>query len=289
VGVSLKAGMTAGDQMNTIGKSLWHQLTTVVILRKNMRQKGQTFADMKLRTALENMRYAACTKQDIVFLRTLCISDPESDPRFKIDKFRNVSIITRRNASRDKINTMGAVRFANDTNQSLNEFYSEDNASKKVRRTSSYQVANSFKFSEQRQRLLWSLPPDATSQHPSCLTLCTGMPVMIKRNQATECGITNGAEGVVVGWECGQGEFGQSTLKTLFVRLLHPNADIQIEDLPRNVVPVTSQKLESIECTMQDDTLSDIDREQVPVLLNFAMTDFYSSFTSIQLLLLYAS
>jgi len=33
----------------------------------------------------------------------------------------------------------------------------------------------------------------------SILTLCKGMPVMIKRNEATECCVTNGAEAIVVG------------------------------------------------------------------------------------------
>jgi len=35
-----------------------------------MRQKTQTVEDAKLRTALENMRYAACTPEDIKFLKS---------------------------------------------------------------------------------------------------------------------------------------------------------------------------------------------------------------------------
>jgi hypothetical protein len=155
VGVSLKSGMTSSDQMNTIGKSVWHQLTTVVILRMNMRQKGQSAGDKKLRTALENMRYAACTKRDIEFLRTLCISDLESDPRFQSEKFRNVSIITRRNASRDKINMLGAIRFANDTKQSLDEFYSEDRVPRSVKKSNSFPPAQCGNpVSQQTQRLM---------------------------------------------------------------------------------------------------------------------------------------
>ena len=45
-------------------------VTTVVIPRKNMRQRTQSEKDAKLRTALENMRYAACTPEDIMFLKT---------------------------------------------------------------------------------------------------------------------------------------------------------------------------------------------------------------------------
>jgi hypothetical protein len=35
-----------------------------------MRQKIQSYEDAKLRKALENMRYKACTSEDIVFLHS---------------------------------------------------------------------------------------------------------------------------------------------------------------------------------------------------------------------------
>ena len=58
------------SQEEAVGKALWHQVTTVVILHENMRQKKQGTDDGKLRTCLENMRYKACTPDDIAFLRT---------------------------------------------------------------------------------------------------------------------------------------------------------------------------------------------------------------------------
>jgi PIF1-like helicase len=64
VGTQLMSRMMVQGQKAAIGKALWHQVTTVVILRENMRQKTQTTEDNKLRTALENMRYAACTPED---------------------------------------------------------------------------------------------------------------------------------------------------------------------------------------------------------------------------------
>ena len=48
------------DQENTIGKLLWHRMTTVVILTENMRQKTQTADDASWHTAFINMRYASC-------------------------------------------------------------------------------------------------------------------------------------------------------------------------------------------------------------------------------------
>ena len=62
VGTSLDASMTVRSQQSAIGKALWHQVTTVVILRQNMHQKTQSTEDAQFRTALENMRYAQCSK-----------------------------------------------------------------------------------------------------------------------------------------------------------------------------------------------------------------------------------
>lgn len=74
------------SQEEAVGKALWHQVTTVVILRKNMRQKTQSTEDAKFRQCLENLRYKSCTAEDIAFCRSListqipgrpCISDDD--------------------------------------------------------------------------------------------------------------------------------------------------------------------------------------------------------------------
>jgi hypothetical protein len=95
-----------------IGKALWHQVTTVVILCQNMRQDKQSPDDTKLWTALENMRYKSCTLQDIAFLCTRIAGKGPDDPKLAQKAFRNVSIITAFNAS--------------ENNQTLTSFYSID-------------------------------------------------------------------------------------------------------------------------------------------------------------------
>ena len=42
-----------------MGKALWHQVTTVVILRQNMSQKNESKEDAAFHTALMNMCYKA--------------------------------------------------------------------------------------------------------------------------------------------------------------------------------------------------------------------------------------
>ena len=126
VGTQLMSRMTVQGQQAAIGKALWHQVTTVVILRENMRQKTQTPEDAKLRTALENMRYAACTPEDITFLKTRIAGRRPEQPKLSDKEFRNVSIITALNAQKDRINELGSTRFAAETGQTLTHFYSID-------------------------------------------------------------------------------------------------------------------------------------------------------------------
>ena len=118
--------MSPREQENTIGKILWNQITTVVILKQNMRQEGVTDADKQLRSALENMRYKDCTANDIKFLRTHVAGGDAPAPQLNDPKFRNVSIITARNIHKDKLNMIGSKRFAADTGQELTNFYSVD-------------------------------------------------------------------------------------------------------------------------------------------------------------------
>ena len=121
----LTSAMKPQQQEATLGKNFWHQFTTVVVLKQNMRQMTQSEEDTKLRTALENMRYAACTKDDILFLNTLVaknlqrnvVTDPE---------FRNVSVITAWNNQKDEFNEQGSARFEADNKQRLTDFYSID-------------------------------------------------------------------------------------------------------------------------------------------------------------------
>ena len=47
--------MSVRSQQSAIGKALWHQVTTVVILRQNMHQNKNSTRDTSFRTALENM------------------------------------------------------------------------------------------------------------------------------------------------------------------------------------------------------------------------------------------
>ncbi|KAJ7315245.1 hypothetical protein DFH08DRAFT_715897, partial [Mycena albidolilacea] len=280
----IQGKMSILDQKNTIGKIIWQQITTVVVLKQNMRQTASTPDDEKFRTALANMRFASCSKADLEFLQSRTIGNRPGRPTFKRKEFRNVSIITAFNAQKDKINELGSAKFAKEHGQDLTTFYSNDSIAsnagdterkpKEVRNKQTVKAKTTIPIHRQRQ--LWDAHPCFAGEHiPGRLDVCLGLPIMIRNNDATELCITKGQEGRVVGWQKAVGNQNQQILDTLFVELISPPKTIHIDGLPPNIValPKTTKK---IWCTLPDDKTVQINREQVLVLPNFAMTDYAS-------------
>ncbi|KAE9386532.1 hypothetical protein BT96DRAFT_1084033 [Gymnopus androsaceus JB14] len=251
-----------------IGKSLWHHVTYVVILRKNMRNTGESDMDVAFRQALENMCYKACTGDDIRFLNTLVSSKMPHRPYVGHEPWRNAPIIVGENKYKDKINRLGCIRFASDTQQELTVFLSDDTISPKTEKKKDSKSKNSKTstintISKDLQEILWDLPPS--------LSLCRGMPVIIRYNVATEMSITKGQCAMVYAWHEGKGAFGQRVLDVLFVLLDNPPTSVHIKGLPCNVVPLIRHKTKA-QVQLPDDTMLWITRNQVDVLPGFSMT-----------------
>ncbi|KAJ7114875.1 hypothetical protein C8R44DRAFT_629697, partial [Mycena epipterygia] len=249
-----------------MGRILWHQFNTVVILRQNMRQQAKTESDDKLRTALENMRFGACTTDDIDFLESRIAGFREGNPKLNTKEFRNASIITARNSQKDALNRLGSERFARDTNQTLVDFCSVDKISARSVDKSKWKgclQSDIKKMTLSLQKKLWNALPCTNNEFiPGKLSLCIGMPVMLRANDATELCITKGQEAVVVAWDANVGSAGEHVLETLFVKLVDPPRDIQIQDLPLNVVPLV-RTVTHITVLLPDDTLLSVLRQQV--------------------------
>ncbi|KAI0040679.1 hypothetical protein FA95DRAFT_1476613, partial [Auriscalpium vulgare] len=135
----------------------------------------------------------------------------DDQPHIWDPEFRYVSVITGLNSHRDRLNEMNSRQFAQDHHQPLTHFYSidkwrtnADSESKPGRKRKRTDLVDPLRKSNAialgAQQILWNLPHAVTDHHPGRLSLCKGMHVMIKKNEATELGVTNGAEGTVVGW-----------------------------------------------------------------------------------------
>lgn len=272
------------EQEAAIGKALWHQVITVVILRQNMRQRTQTPEDIKFRQALANMRYKACTPADLIFLRSRVSSRLPGRSHVTEKQFRNVSIITTLNSQKDEINRLGSERYADETKQQLTHFYSidsvsadngdEDGEGRKVVTTARRKrTIKSDTIPNAIQEALLEQPTCAnTKLIPGKLSICMGMPIMIRYNAATEMCITKGQEAVVYGWDSHK-HGDKDVLDTLFVKLVNPPTPTSLDDLPQNVVPLLRTSVSS-NCRLPDDTSITVTRNQVEALPNFAMTDY---------------
>ncbi|PPR07612.1 hypothetical protein CVT24_004165 [Panaeolus cyanescens] len=275
-------GMHSTDpqsQSEAMGKSLWHQVTTAVILRQNMRQRGQSAEDSRLRTALDNMRYKACTQEDISFLLTRVSCNIDGMPSVCDDRFRNEAIITGTNLVKDVINKIGSERFADETGQSLIDFYSDDSERIRVQEPGNTRKHSKIKLqaiSDNVQTTLWDQAPSFTDKHiAGKVSLCIGLPVMIRYNYATELCMTRGQEGYVVSWQSKKGSKGQNCLDVVFVKLKSPPSDVKIEGLPMNVVPIYPRSNVLTTMLPNGDKILVL-REQVELLPNFAMTAYAS-------------
>ncbi|KDR79825.1 hypothetical protein GALMADRAFT_1360531 [Galerina marginata CBS 339.88] len=241
-----------------------------------MRQKDQTLRDNQFRSALENMRYKACTPEDISFLRTLVSSNLPGRTSVCDNMFRNISIITARNLHKDEINRLGALRFAQETGQVLTDFYSDDTCNVNTKEAESDFTSRLRQITPEIQNSLWSQPPSANNKNiAGKLSLCIGLPIMIRNNFATELCMTRGQEGFVFGWQSKVGKQGQIVLDTLFIKLKKPPSNVKFDGLPENVVPIYPTN-NNIIVQLPDDRKVPISRTQLEVLVNFAMTDFAS-------------
>ncbi|KAH9899678.1 hypothetical protein C8Q73DRAFT_638274 [Cubamyces lactineus] len=251
-----------------------------------MRQRGMSVEDQRFRLALTNLRYKACTDDDRALLRSRVISF-DAHSTCSLPVLTNISVITARNSHRDAINELGVEAFARLHGRELVSFYSidrwcSDKGTGSVRQNqrdyeqSINPVRTNNSITDGMRNMLWCLPPCLTDHHAGILRLCRGMPVILKVNEATELCATNGAEALVYDWHSTSSEDGKQVLETLFVKLVNPPKSVTLPGLPDNVIPLNRAKVR-IKCIVPTwEKPLYIDREQVTVLPNFAMTDFAS-------------
>ena len=102
------------------------------------------------------------------------------------DNFRNVSVITGTNIYKDEINRLGALRFAQETGQTLVDFFSDDSShitQSDPLAEESRSVKRVGELTKEIMDSLWSQPPSSTDKHiAGRLSLCIGLPVMCKGN-----------------------------------------------------------------------------------------------------------
>jgi hypothetical protein len=199
-----------------------------------------------------------CTNEDIDLLNSRCKAFLKPSELEVAD----VSLIVGRNIFRDVCNEEGVEAFANKNGLSVWSFAAVDHLPK------------CSHLADAMLDMLLDLQPCRTEHLPGILSLCQGLPVLITDNQATKLCVTNGAEAIVCGWNHFE-KHDRLHLSVVFVELLSPPRPVQLDGLPLNVVPIIPIK-ESIDVKLRSYEIQKIVWQQVPLLPNFAMTDYAS-------------
>ena len=192
-----------------VGRKLYEEFSTVVILREQMRVTDHTWRDF-----LDHLRHGRVEQRHLTMLRTLLLkrqtgssapahSNEPSSPNplpdsiktadspidFSVQPWADASLITPRHAVRTRWNEAAAQERCADSETHLFICPSLDTINgSPLTIQDSYALANLPKTSRKRDKGL-----------PEFIHLAIGMKVMVTNNLQTDLDITNGARGVITG------------------------------------------------------------------------------------------
>ncbi|KAI9335555.1 hypothetical protein BDR26DRAFT_790047, partial [Obelidium mucronatum] len=246
------------------GQFMFSQFLIVVILRTCMRTSGPYLR------MLNQMCVGACDVHSLALFQSCMLQHPSCVVNMNDPSFWPVSILSTRNKRRDYVNDAGVKKFSIIQQQELVTFCSLDTYTDSAKRRKFLPASI--------QAALWEMPPTLTEHIAGLLRLCYGLPVLIKRNLSVGSGVTNGAEGFVVGWTSFDHQHypGMNILDVLYVKLIGKYAETVFDQaLGPGIVPIVPVS-NAITVDIPGHGLCRISRRMHQVLPNFAMTDYAS-------------
>jgi len=248
----------ADDQ---VGRKIYEQFTTVVILKEQVRSSG----DPEWTQFLRRLREGKCTEDDREMLRTLEVSN---NPELMDDAaWADAPLVTPRNAVRHKWNSACIRRHCARTSRQLYRVPAKDRISGRP-----LTLAERYTMCKTRT---------GTDRLPESIELAVGMKVMVTFNVHTELDIANGSRGEIVDVVLHPDE--PPIDSTAFeVELEHPPAYVlvkldntraaQLPGLDAGVIPITTMtstfQLKMDRCTHT------VERTQLPITPAYAFTDY---------------
>ena len=255
-------GLNEKTKHNVEGIIIWHQVNTCVMLKTIMRQKDPIFQAL-----LGRLRYGLCTMDDYIFLKSFIIMnrDPETN-----NQLLNITCwITNRsfasplicytNIVRDAHNVKAAEAFARATGYSFHLYYALDTVGN---------GRNRRELINQAAEAAWNTPVKSANDLSGKLPIIPGMPIFITENIATELGLSNGSQGVLVS--------AKYQVHNNHRYLISVDVDIDSYNNPRNSYPhrVTLKPIKST-ITYKLPGYTNVytaTRHQVPIIPAFAYT-----------------
>ena len=240
-----------------IGRRIYEEFSTVVILREQMRVTDQRWRDFLIR-----LRYGRVQRGDLTVLRSLLLQNSPID--FSTPPWSDASLITPRHAVRSQWNQASLRKAYSESSQRLLVCHADDTIrNRPLSLRERYALAQRGSGDRRRKR----------KDLPETIEIAIGMKVMVTSNIATDLDITNGARGTVVDVilnsdEPPMGDDSIVTLKYLpqcvLVKLTHTRA-ARLEGLDEGVIPIFPAK-SSMQIVLERKTKT-VTRLQYPITM----------------------
>ncbi len=246
------------DVDRELGRSLWGQLTHVIILTEQNRIKDQQYKEL-----LDRVAEGTCTFDDYTLLNTRVIGNINLDE----EKFRDAPVIVPGNCLRKEVNTLFALHKALALKQNVILSIAKD-------------VCSRFQLSPSKLKSLRHLPYTNTGNLAGELELFVGMTVMLTVNLAVESNLSNGSIGKISRIASNRkpvfkdGRYILTDLPSYVVVKFSGTTCTAFEDLNDNEVPIFPQ-ISSFSHKFPGCSRSvTIRRQQLPIIPCYAYTSY---------------
>ncbi len=265
-----------GEPDRMLGRKIYEEFTTVVILKEQMRVSDPTWRDF-----LVHLRYGKVTKEHLTMLRTLILSKADiassASPSSTRWSHGDASLVTPRHGVRIEWNSCAGRKWCQSSGQRLYIVHAEDRIKgRTLTMQERVAVVGRSKTNRRNKKDL-----------PELLEICVGMKVMVTTNIQTDLDLANGARGEIVDIvlhpdEDAVGDSPVVHLKHLpayvLVKMARTRAS-QLEGLPLGVIPVEPMKA-SMQIALEREGAAplkrSVTRRQFPMTPAYAFTDYRS-------------
>lgn len=255
-----------------IGRKIYEEFTTVVILREQVR-----VTDPEWRDFLRHLRDGCVQERDVHMLRQLLITNPQCLPTdFTQEPWNDQRLVTPRHAVRKEWNDAAVEKHCKETGQQLFICPAQDTIrGRPLSIVERYAVALRGKGDGSRRK---------RNELPETVQLAVGMKVMVTQNVETDLDITNGARGEIIDIILHPNEppVGNDAVVTLayppsyILVKLDKTRVTQLEGLEPGIIPV-EPALRTFMITVQIDgkeVTRTVRRQQYPMTPACSFTDY---------------
>lgn len=256
-----------------IGRNLYLQFQTVVLLTKQMRMTDGYWTSI-----LRKARTGDCSAEDIHCIQQLVLTDSDCTlPDFENPPWDDAILITPRNSVRTYWNEAACTKHSRASGNIEYSFYAED-------------TVHQRRLSTGERFAVASLSFDDTDRLPTQLTISLQMKVMVTKNICTQAGLANGTRGTIAQIVLDEREpscetsNAQGRITLMFpptMLLLKPTVSVtsNFQGIPAGSIPIFPDQGSF---KINTSTRATVHRRQFALTPAYAFTDFKSQGQTIE-------